>query len=189
MNFLAHAYLAMGSQPLLIGNFIADFVKGNQINNYEDDIAEGIRMHRKVDEFTDNHPVFKRSRLRIVHKYRHYSGVIIDLYYDHFLAKNWDDYSDVPLNVFTRFFYEVIKDYKDILPERAARMLPYMINNNWLLGYASIEGIDRSLKGLATRTDHTSGMEHASEDLVKKYDSFESDFREYFPEVINFIRN
>ena len=190
MNFLAHAYLAHPSVPLIIGNFIGDFVKGKQIEQYDDGISEGIIMHRKIDTFTDMHPVFKQSKNRIREKYNHYSGVIIDLYYDHFLAKNWDDYSDISwlsLKSFTSGLYNIILEKEDIIPEKAKYMLPYMIKSDWLLNYGTIEGIDRSLTGLSRRTNFKSGMEYASNDLIKHYDELENDFRDFFPEIIDFI--
>jgi len=188
MNFLAHAYLAGNSEPLLIGNFIADFVKGSQIDQFDSDIIQGILMHRKIDDFTDNHPVFKRSRKRILLKYRHYSGVIIDLYYDHFLARNWEIYASQPLEQFVDRIYSTMQDHFQIMPQRVQYMLPYMIKYNWLVNYGTIDGIHRSLKGLSRRTNHYSGMEYAAKDLVEKYNEFEMDFSEFFPEIMEFIK-
>lgn len=186
MNFLAHAYLAHPSVPLVVGNFIGDFVKGKQMNHYSDEISEGILMHREIDTFTDNHPVFKQSRNRIRKRYNHYSGVIMDIFYDHFLASNWLDYSEIPLSQFTGKIYGIIQDHEHIMPEKAKYMLPYMIEYNWLLNYASVEGIDRSLKGLSRRTAFRSGMEHAAKDLVRHYDDLENDFRLFFPDIVDF---
>ncbi|MFN2128076.1 MAG: ACP phosphodiesterase [Anaerolineales bacterium] len=187
MNFLAHAYLAPPSVPLTLGNFIGDFVKGRRINLYSPEITEGIVMHRKIDTFTDSHPVFKQSCCRIRRKYNHYSGVIIDLFYDHFLARNWIDYSQIPLNHFTKGVYDIIQDHEHLIPDRARYILPYMVKSDWLLNYATIEGIDRSLKGLSRRTSFQSGMEHASQELIKHYDNLHDDFRIFFPDIINFI--
>jgi acyl carrier protein phosphodiesterase len=187
MNFLAHAYLARNSEPLMVGNFIADFVKGNQISYFDQDILQGILMHRKIDDFTDNHLIFKRSRKRIITKYRHYSGVIIDLFYDHFLAKNWDNYTSVPLRDFADRIYNVMQNHIDILPPKARHMLPYMIKYNWLVNYGTLDGIDQSLKGLSRRTNHDSGMEYAVQDLVEQYGEFDLDFSEFFPDIMEFI--
>jgi len=185
MNFLAHAFLAHPSIPLTIGNFIGDFVKGKQLELYDPEISKGIIMHREIDTFTDNHLYFKLSRSRIRDKYNHYSGVIIDLFYDHFLAKNWMDYSDIPLNIFTLNLYDIILEHEEIIPEKARYMLPYMVKSNWLLNYGTIEGIDRSLKGLSKRTNFRSGMENACQDLLNHYSELEDDFRKFFPEIID----
>jgi len=184
MNFLAHAFLSRNSERLLVGNFIGDFVKGNQFGHFHPGIIEGIRFHRKIDEYTDNHPIFRRSRKRIREKYRHYTGVIIDLYYDHFLAKNWEDYANTPLEIFARQVYRTMQDHSDIIPQKARNMLPYMIKYNWLVNYSTIEGIDQSLKGISKRTSHASGMENASGDLLEQYMDFENDFSEFFPEIM-----
>jgi acyl carrier protein phosphodiesterase len=187
MNFLAHAYLAHPSIPLTIGNFIGDFVKGRHLDQYTPEISEGIIMHRKIDTFTDNHPVFKQSRNRIRGRYNHYSGVIIDLFYDHFLATNWEDYSHTPLDRFTLQVYNIILDHEHMIPDEARYMLPFMVKSNWLLNYATVKGIDRSLKGLSRRTSFRSGMETASQDLLNHYNDLESDFRSFFPDIIDFI--
>ena len=189
MNFLAHAFLARESEKLLVGNFIGDFVKGNQYEKYHPDIVEGILLHRKIDEFTDNHPVFKRSRKRIRDKYRHYSGVIIDLFYDHFLAKNWDDYANNPLEDFADQVYRTMQNHLDTIPTRAKNMLPSMIKYNWLVNYATLEGIDQSLKGVSRRTNHVSGMENASNELLLNYREFDRDFSEFFPEIMAFTED
>lgn len=188
MNFLAHAYLAHPSEPLVVGNFIGDFVKGKRLDQFTPMISQGILMHRKIDTFTDSHPVFKQSRERIRDKYNHYSGVIIDLYYDHFLARNWKDYSRIPLKRFTEGIYQIILEHEDLIPEKARYMLPYMIRSNWLLNYGTIEGIDRSFKGLSRRTNFRSGMENASSDLLENYTDLQNDFRLFFPELIDYIK-
>ena len=189
MNFLAHAYLSRNSDTLLVGNFIGDFVKGTRYDHFHPDIIEGILMHRKIDEYTDNHVVFRRSRKRIRDKYRHYSGVIIDLYYDHFLARNWNRYEDRPLEEFADHVYAILSENMEIIPAEAKNMIPFMIKHNWLVNYATIHGIDRSLKGLSRRTVHDSGMEHASDDLVALYPQFEKDFFDFFGEIIDFLKD
>ena len=187
MNFLAHGFLSRGSDLLLVGNFIGDFVKGKQMNNYDPEIIRGIQLHRKIDEFTDSHPVVIRSKNRIRPVYGHYTGVIIDLFYDHFLANGWNSWCDEPLASFCSRVYNIILAQVDILPEEARRMIPWMVEHNWLLSYSTIEGIDRSLKGLSRRTPFKSGMENAAEDLRTLYSGFSEDFNEFFPELIRFV--
>jgi acyl carrier protein phosphodiesterase len=189
MNFLAHGYLSRHSESLILGNFIGDFVKGRQMDHYRADIIQGIVMHRKIDEFTDSHPIFLQSKNRIREKYRHYTGVIIDIFYDHFLARGWNAYSDEPLPVFCERIYEIINRNFDLLPESARQMIPWMVKYNWLLNYSTIEGIDKSLKGLARRTPFKSGMEMASLDLEEQYNEFSADFTAFFPELVKFTRS
>ena len=148
MNFLAHAYLSKGEPDLLVGNFIADFVKGSKIQSFPDRIQEGIRLHRRIDAFTDSHPLFIGSKRRLAPKYRHYSGVIVDLIYDHLLAKNWDEFHQDSLLTFTESLYKTVQAENEILPEGVRHLLQYMVPDNWLFHYHSLEGIDRALNGL-----------------------------------------
>ena len=186
MNYLAHAYLSGEDEEILIGNFIADAVKGKAVNDYSDNIRRGIILHRFIDEFTDNHPMHKASRAKLHKRYSHYSGVLVDIYYDHFLAKNWLEYSDTPLNDYTSWLYASLENNTAILPERINYMLQYMIPQNWLLNYAHLKGIDRVLQGMSNRTKFDSQMEHGVEELELYYAEFEHEFTEFFPELIDF---
>ena len=134
MNFLAHAYLSGNDDAILVGNFIADAVKGNSIDRFSEDIQKGIKLHREIDHFIDNHPVFHRSKQRLQKEYGKFSGVIIDIYYDHFLAKGWDTYSDKDLSEFALHVYRLMLENYSVLPPRSKRILPYMVIHNWLVG-------------------------------------------------------
>jgi acyl carrier protein phosphodiesterase len=187
MNFLAHIYLSGKDESLILGNFIADMVKGRQIENFQPDVIRGIRLHRKIDHYTDNHIVVARSKDRIRNVYRHYSGVVVDMFYDHFLARNWHVYSNEPLELFVQNSYNVLMKNYNMLPQRAKFILPIMIGANWLVNYADLHSLQRHMEGMARRTDFNSGMEHAVEDLVKHYDNFGEDFAEFFPELTEFV--
>lgn len=171
----------------MIGNFIADFVKGKKMFDYPDGIRKGIELHRKIDFFTDHHPVTSRSKDPLRKKYRHYSGVIVDLYYDHFLAKNFNSYSDTDLESYTLKTYQILTQRKGDLPEEVRHFLPFMIERNWLLNYASLEGLNRTLTGLSKRVNFENRMDEAIHDLKAGYPAFEADFREFFPELITFV--
>ncbi len=189
MNFLAHIYLSGKDENLLLGNFIADMVKGRQIEKYSPDVVKGIRLHRKIDEFTDSHPYVARSKDRIREKYRHYSGVVVDMYYDHFLAINWKYYSDEPLETFVENAYNVLLRNYIMLPSRAKFILPIMIGSNWLVNYADLKSLQRHMEGMSRRTSFNSGMEEAVTDLKKHYKEFGQDFAEFFPELVRFSIN
>ncbi len=184
MNFLAHIYLSGKNEKLIIGNFIGDFVKGNQMLSFEQEVMNGILLHREIDRYTDDHPVVLESKKRLWEKYHHYSPVIVDVYYDHFLAKNWHDYHDEPLKAFTEKFYKLLEDNKAMLPERVVRMLHYMKKDNWLYHYQTLEGIRQTLTGMSRRTKFESSLEKAHVDLEKNYALFEADFRIFFPKLI-----
>src|SRR5437763_302491 len=140
MNFLAHIYLSGDDPQLMIGNFIADFVKGKKKDDYPLKIKQGIELHRVIDDFTDHHPVTARSKNRLRMKYGKYSGVIVDLFYDHFLAADFSEYSDLSLQEFSQRTYDILNKNKSVLPDGVIYFLPFMIERNWLLNYATIEG-------------------------------------------------
>jgi len=183
MNFLAHLYLSGNDEEIIIGNFIADHVKGRAIEKYSHGIRAGIMLHREIDAYTDSHPVFIQSKNRLAINYRKYAGVITDMFYDHFLSANWNDYSDEPLESFTGRMYKIILKKYIILPPKTQRMLPFMAKDNWLKGYGTYEGLDRALKGMDRRTPFESGMSHAVGDLKKNYDLYKEEFRRFFPEI------
>lgn len=184
MNFLAHLHLSSDSEKVMIGNFIGDFVKGKEVENYPYEVASGIELHRFIDEFTDNHHIVGESKKRLREKYRHYSGVIVDMYYDHFLARNWDHFSDITLVKFAQKAYKIILKNKKLLPLKVKKMVPFMIAGNWLVNYRKIDGISRALYGMSRRTTFTSYMEDAHEDLKNNYQSFEQEFMQFYPELV-----
>jgi len=190
MNFLAHLFLSNENPEIMTGNFIGDFVKGKNLEErFGKEIAKGILLHREIDWFTDRHIVVKQSKDRLRLKYRHYSGVIVDIFYDHFLAKNFNRYSEKLLPDYADECYNIIQQHGSILPDNVKQMLPYMINGNWLVNYAKVEGVHRALSGMARRAKFESKMEFASEDLKNHYADFEKEFFSFFPELINFTND
>lgn len=186
MNFLAHIYLSGDNDLVTIGNFIADGIKGKDYKKFPKDIQKGILLHREIDTYTDAHKTVRKSTKRLHKKYSHYSGVIVDILYDHFLAKNWIQYSTVPLEIYVQDFYNSLEMNYDILPDRIRKMIPYMIADNWLLSYASIEGITKVLSGMNRRTKNRSGMHEAVVELEAFYVQFETEFSQFFNELIFF---
>ena len=186
MNFLAHLFLSGHDEEIIIGNFIADHVKGRAIENYSEGIRAGILIHRRIDTFTDSHPVFIQSKNRLAIKYRKYAGVITDMFYDHFLSANWGDYSSEDLDVFTKRMYRIIMKKYFILPAKTKYILPFMAKDNWLKAYGTYKGIDRALKGMDRRTPFNSGMSEAVGDLKKDYKIYREEFQSFFPQIIEF---
>ena len=189
MNFLAHIYLSGDDDGITIGNFIADGIKGKRYRKYPQQIQKGILLHRAIDSYTDSHPIVKRSTKRLHENYGHYSGVIVDILYDHFLAKNWKNYHDIPLNEYMDEFYEMLRNNYEVLPTRIQRMMPYMINDNWLLNYATIPGISRILNQMNVRTKGISKMNFAVLELEEFYVEFEEEFTSFFAELIDYSKN
>lgn len=186
MNFLAHIYLSGTEEDVIIGNFIADGIKGRRYQKFPPAIAKGILLHREIDTFTDSHPIVHQSTARLHQNYGHYSGVIVDILYDHFLAKNWSVYAEVSLDIFVQDFYGLLRKNFTILPPRIQRMMPYMIADNWLLSYASVEGISKILAQMNVRTKGISKMNLATQELKEFYGEFESEFTSFFEELMVF---
>ena len=189
MNFLAHLYLSGDNKKIMVGNFIGDFVKGRSaLEKFETEIIRGIELHRDIDEFTDSHPVVSASKNRLRPKYRHYSGVIVDIFYDHFLAKNWGNYHTDLLPDFADDAYAIIQSFDSILPTEVKYMMPYMIKGNWLVNYSKTEGIHRALSGMARRTPYQSKMDEAVIDLENHYEEFKTEFETFFPQLNSFSK-
>ncbi len=186
MNFLAHIYLSGDDEGITIGNFIADGIKGKRYLKYPQQIKKGILLHRAIDSFTDQHPTVKQSTARLHENYGHYSGVIVDILYDHFLAKNWSEYHPRPLAEYVEEFYELLRSNFQILPARIQRMMPYMIADNWLLSYATVPGISKILAQMNVRTKRVSKMNFAVIELEQYYDEFEAEFTSFFKELIDY---
>lgn len=188
MNFLAHTYLSGNDDDLKIGNFLGDFVKGrlNKLHNspYSEGIIRGIALHREIDFFTDSHPIVRQSIDRLQPKYHKFSGIVVDMFYDNVLAKNFHHYSDQTLFDYSQQFYELLTLRKDEIPEPMERMVNSMIKRNWFTSYATYEGIEWSLTGISQRLSFKSGIENAAEDLKNDYDLYEIEFREFFPQLI-----
>jgi acyl carrier protein phosphodiesterase len=189
MNYLAHIYLSNQNEGITIGNFIADGIKGKNYTKYPNEIQKGILLHRGIDSFTDSHPTVRLSTKRLHKNYGHYSGVIVDILYDHFLAKNWNIYHEQPLEDYIEDFYELLRNSFDILTPRIKRMMPYMISDNWLLSYATIEGISKILVQMNRRTNNTSKMNFAVIELEEYYNEFENEFTSFFEELRIFSNN
>lgn len=188
MNYLAHIYLSGDNDLVTIGNFIADGIKGKNYKKYPNDIQTGILLHRNIDTFTDSHKTVRMSTKRLHEKYGHYSGIIVDILYDHFLAKNWNRYCEVPLETYVESFYDSLEDHYEVLPLRIQKMMPYMIADNWLVSYASIEGITRALEGMNRQTKNRSSMNEAVNELEAFYTAFETEFTLFFDELITFSK-
>lgn len=183
MNFLAHIYLSGDHELVKIGNFMADGIRGKQFQNYNLDIQKGIILHRFIDTYTDAHPVFRMSTKRLHAQYHHYAGVIVDIFYDHFLAKNWHHYSAEKLEDYVERFYQSLQNNYDLLSERTKGILPLMREQNWLLSYQTVEGIHFILSQMDSRTKNQSKMRFASKELKEYYTFFEEEFSTFFEEI------
>lgn len=186
MNFLAHLYLSKENKDIMIGNFIADHIRGNKFTHYPENIQKGILLHREIDTFTDTHKIVRKSKRRLHERYKHYDGIIIDIFYDHFLAINWNSYSQIPLDTYVTSVYKLLQRNYEMLPEKTQEILPYMIKYNWLYNYQFAKGIQEVLTGMNNRTKGKSKMNLATEDLLLHYDSLQNDFFLFFNDLEEF---
>ena len=187
MNWLAHAFLSSSDIDFRLGNFLADIVKGRDLHGMPPHFLSGVRCHKAIDAFTDSHPVPRRSRMRIAGTWRRFSGILIDVFYDHYLAVNWERYADVPLPVFTASIYSALAQRLDALPERARYAARIMAAEDHLGAYARMEGVEAALRRishrLSTRTNRAIALESATASLESNYQGIGEDFAEFFPQL------
>lgn len=188
MNFLAHAYLSFGQEEILVGNLVADFIKGKDIQQFSVDIQTGILLHREIDSFTDAHPLVKAGQSYLRPKFRHYSSVITDIFFDHFLAKHWERYSEIPLEIFALNTYHSLEKHLPELPLQFGEMFYWMKTQNWLLHYRELEGIQRTLNGMTRRAKFDSKMNESTLFLVEKESEFEVIFFAFFKDLETFAK-
>ncbi len=183
MNFLAHIYLSGDDNLVKIGNFMADGIHGKP-DQFPAQVQKGIILHRAIDTYTDAHPIFRQGTKRLHARYHHYAGVIMDIFYDHFLAKNWGSYHSQPLEEYTLAFYKALEDNYEILTEKTKGLMPYMIQYNWLASYATTEGIGRILTQMDRRTKDKSGMRTSIDELLQFYTEYEAEFTAFFKDMV-----
>lgn len=188
MNFLAHAYLSFDQDEVLIGNFIADFIRGKEIENYPKKIQVGIHLHRAIDTFTDSHPLVKEAQTHLWPRFGHYARVISDVFFDYFLAKNWDKYTSISLESYSKQVYQTIQSSTAPLPPSFLRMLYWMQQQNWLYAYRNLEGIQQALDGLTRRASFDSKMNAATEVLREKEKEIEALFFVFFQDLETFAQ-
>ncbi len=187
MNYLSHIYLSGESEEIKLGNFIGDFVKGQQFLKYPPDIAKGILLHRQIDSFTDSHPVIRECNVKLRPGFGKHSGIVIDIFMDHFLAVNWHHYSFEKLSFFSKRFHAVLLSNFFQLPAQVKMFIPFLIQNKRLQSYSSFEGIEKTLRIMVQHTSLPAETEFAIKILEDEYSFFNNAFHRFFPEIIHFI--
>ena len=187
MNYLAHLYLAGDDAEALLGSLMGDFVKGRVDPARPPALHHAILQHRRIDSFTDAHPLVKRSKQRIRPEFRRYAGILVDVFYDHFLATQWDWYTEVPLDEFAQTVYEQVDRHLPALPPRMQQSMRYMLANDLLRSYRTVDGIGQALRGIETRLRRPSRLGEAVSELEIAYPALRGDFTEFFPQLITFV--
>jgi len=188
LNYLAHSFLSFQNTDLIIGNFIADSIQGNRFDGLTEGIIKGIKLHRKIDVFTDSHPIFLTSKHRFSKDFDKYSGVLMDIIYDHYLAKNFEQYSSLSLQNHADGIYDILKNNYDFLPEHAKRFYGYMTERNILFHYSSIEGIQTVLTHLRNRIRNRFELQLAIPILEANYQEIEEEFFIFFKDLQAFCK-
>lgn len=193
MNFLAHLYLSDDTPAAMVGNLLADFIKGPEVAALPTDIQAGVRHHRAVDAFTDRHPLVQRSITRISKRWGWFSGIIIDVYYDHVLAAEWGRYSRVPLRDFADHAHAAVLSLADVVPEEARVYAFRLIESDRLVSYAGLRGVEDALFRLSHRIaeripTRAVPLHEAIPDLSAARAELAEDFHGFFPELIAFAR-
>jgi len=183
LNFLAHIYLSGDCREILIGNFIGDYVKGKEITGYPEEVKKGIMLHRKIDSFTDNHIITRSSKKIIAKKYGLYAGIVVDIFYDHFLSANWHQYSEIPLREYIHDRYRMLESGFSIFPAGVKSWFPYFIKSNWLETYTHFSGLNMVFKRMSHRTSLPDHAEYAVNQLRKNYDFLKENFIDFFAEI------
>ncbi len=187
MNYLAHIYLSGESDEIILGNFIGDYVKGNKHQHYPEQVGFGIRLHRSIDLFTDQHPDVRKCIDILRPGYGRYSGIVMDVFFDHFLAANWNRYSEHTLRQFSKHAHAVFLSNFLLLPFRVKQFLPFLIQHKRLESYAHRDSMFQVLEIMSRRTSLPANSEWAMQILNREYDQFEALFHSFFTELIEYV--
>ncbi|MCB0638455.1 MAG: DUF479 domain-containing protein [Lewinella sp.] len=187
MNFLAHLLLSCGDEELLVGNFLGDFTSNREMDRYPEGIQRGIRLHRSIDVYTDNHPDVRTGVARLRVQHGKYAPVLIDVFYDYILSKTWEHFGPAPLPVFAEETYESLLKYQAYMPATLADRLQRMVAGNWLLQYRTLDGIDFTVQRLQRRTSRPEQLEGAVETLSREEAQLKVEFLHFFPELMEHV--
>ena len=187
MNFLAHALLAGDADAERIGGLMGDFVKGLLPAGLPPPLAAGVALHRAIDSFADRHPAFIASRRRVSAERRRVSGVLVDLFYDHLLARDWPDYGSGTLESYTARLYASLDDYAGELPAKAREVADLMRANDWLCAYRHVAAVGEAIDRMSIyRLRRANPLAGGIEEFLADADGFEADFRRFLPDALAF---
>lgn len=189
MNFLAHLFLSCEQEELLVGNFLADLIKNRNIDSYSKGIQEGVQLHRKIDQFTDQHPLVIQGVHRLHPFHRKYASVIVDVFYDYLLVKNWTEFTAEEFIPFTKRVYAILERYKPFMPMKIQIRLSNMLDGDWLIGYSKYEGLAFTFDRMQYRLSKPEYLQGVIENLQRFEADFDREFRTFFPELIAFVND
>ncbi len=187
MNHLAHLFLSDPTPGCRLGALMGDYVKGRLDESYPPEIRRGLQQHRLLDRFAESNRHFRRSRQRLCPTFRHCRGIMVDVVYDHFLARNWQDYSSVRLESFAASIYQLLEDRRSILPSSLQNAVPRLVAADWLVACRETGTLDGVLRRLAARISRPTPLEEGLEELLRNYRDLENDFSRFMIEAADFV--
>ena len=187
MNYLAHLHLGGQRPGQLLGSLYGDFVKGRLQGQFEPEVEAAIQLHRSIDVYTDRHPLVDVSLSRFSVTRRRYAGIVLDVFFDHCLARDWTLYADRPLTQFTSNVYRVLSAESQ-LPERLAKIAPHMMAHDWLGSYREFDVLEQVLRGISRRLTRPEELAGAMQELRVLYEPLSEDFRLFYPQLQDFAR-
>ncbi len=188
MNFLAHALLSGDHPALIVGGVTGDWIKGPLPGDLPHDLAQGVALHRAIDDFAETHPAFQRSRTRVSAPRRRYAGVLVDIFYDHLLAQNWDRVHHQPLHEYCGSVYRHIRDRLHDLPASSHAALELMAEQDWLTSYAHIEGITSVFGRMSRRVRQPNPLASGEQEFLADVEGFTADYHHWFGDAQEFCR-
>ncbi|MEI6305212.1 MAG: ACP phosphodiesterase [Deltaproteobacteria bacterium] len=186
MNFLFHMLLSGDDDQILVGNFMGDFVKGSLEGRFPERIRQGVALHRRIDSFASRSELFQQSRRRIDPHYGLYRGVMVDLFYDHILVKEWSNWSDEPFSKYLARCKGIIMQNRKELPEQLQKLVPYIFEE-LLPSYGEVRGIGKALERMSRRVTRTNPLAGGEVELELHYDGLLADFIDFMPMVSSFV--
>ncbi|MGK0366695.1 MAG: acyl carrier protein phosphodiesterase [Saprospiraceae bacterium] len=187
MNYLAHCFLSCSEEDLLIGNFIADSIRNKDLEALSPRVRDGVFLHRKIDSYTDIHPMTRLGTARLHSFHGKYASVIIDIYFDYLLVKNWERYTSQDLGEWTQNIYKILERRSEDIPFKMRKKLPFMIKDNWLMRYGTEDGLRFTFEKMKTRLKYPDMFDGATDNLLNNYDAYEKEFHQFFPEVVAYV--
>ena len=188
MNYLVHLHLSDPDPLVRLGNLMGDFVKGRLDNlPYPAGILRGLRQHRVIDSYTHHSPAVRRSKERIHSRFGYFRGILIDVYYDHFLASNWNQHAGGTLEEFAAQTYRLLEEHHDILPDQLKQVAPRMIQYNWLVSYRDVYIMERALARIGQRLKRKNPLAEGYDELLRNYDELEEDCARFLVEARAFL--
>ena len=184
MNWLAHLLLSESSPAFRIGNILPDMLRDRVLDTLPLSFQGGIRRHKTIDSYTDSHIVVKRSITRMNAPFRRFGGVLTDVFYDHFLTRDWNRYSEVPLDNLVKEFYDSFDSFRGTIPTEAFGALERMREQNWLGSYGDLAGIETTLHRISFRLKRPFALQEGVVELERNYDLLSADFDEFFPQLV-----